>query len=89
MHFRACKFIAVLDIIHAVTDLYAAAMADRTEADGTPADCQCMSWLWSGDVSQVIAALAKRQLELELPTDEDGPTSARQIVSGALTYYQN
>jgi len=88
-HFRAFKFIAVLDIIHAVTYLYAAAMADRTEAEGTPVYHQWVSWLWSGDVSQVIAALAKRQLELGLPTDEDGPTSARQIVSGALTYYQN
>lgn len=88
-HFRAFKFIAVLDIIHAVTYLFAAAMADRTEAEGTPVYCQWMSWLWSGDVSQVIAALVKRQSELGLPTDEDGPTSARQIVSGALTYYQN
>jgi len=88
-HFRAFNFIAVLDIIHAVTYLYAAAMADRTEADGAPVYRQWMSWLWSGDVSQVIVALAKRQVEVGLPTDEDGPTSVRRIVSGALTYLQN
>ena len=50
---------------------------------------QWVSWLWSGEVSQVITALAKRQSELGVPTDEDGPTSPRQIVSGALTYLQN
>ena len=88
-HFRPFKFIAVLDIIHAVTYAFAAAMAGRTEANGTLIYYQWVSWLWSGEVSQVIAALAQRQSELGLPTDEDGPTSARQIVSGALTYYQN
>jgi len=88
-HFRPFKFLAVLDIIHAVTSLYAAAMADRTEAEGSPVYRQWVSWLWSGEVSQVIAALAKRQVEVGLPTDDDGPTSARRIVSGALTYLQN
>ena len=88
-HFRPFKFLAVLDIIHAVTYLDAAAMADRTEAEGSPVYRQWVSWLWSGEVSQVIAALAKRQVEVGLPTDDDGPTSARRIVSGALTYLQN
>ena len=88
-HFRAFKFIAVLDIIHAVTYLYAASMADRTEAEGASVYRQWVSWLWSGDVLQVIAALAKRQVEVGLPTDEDGPTSVRRIVSGALIYLQN
>ena len=88
-HFRAFKFIAVLDIIHAVTYAFAVAMAGRTEAEGTVIYHQWVSWLWSGEVSQVIAALAKRQLELGPATDEDGPTSPRRIVSAALTYYQN
>lgn len=88
-HFRPFKFIAVLDIIHAVTYVYAAAMAGRTDKNGTLIYHQWVSWLWSGEVSQVITALAKRQSELGVPTDEDGPTSPRQIVSGALTYLQN
>ncbi len=88
-HFRPFKFIAVLDIIHAVTYVYAAATAGRTEKDGTRIYHQWVSWLWSGEVSQVIRALAKRQSELGVPTEEDGPTSPRQIVSGALTYLQN
>ena len=79
----------MLDIIHAVTYVYAAAMAGRTEKNGTLIYHQWVSWLWSGEVSQVITALAKRQSELGVPTDEDGPTSPRQIVSGALTYLQN
>jgi len=51
-HFRAFKFIAVLDIIHAVTYAFAAAMAGRTEAEGTVIYHQWVSWLWSGEVSQ-------------------------------------
>ena len=85
----AADSVDVLDIIHAVTYVYAAAMAGRTEKHGTLIYHQWVSWLWSGEVSQVITALAKRQSELGVPTDEDGPTSPRQIVSGALTYLQN
>ncbi|HQX54133.1 MAG TPA: hypothetical protein PLR25_29740, partial [Planctomycetaceae bacterium] len=47
-HFRPFKFLAVLDIIHAVTYLDAAAMADRTEAEGSPVYRLWVSWLWSG-----------------------------------------
>ena len=88
-HFRPFKFIAVLDIIHAVTYVYAAAMAGRTEKNGTLIYHQWVSLLWSGEVSQVIAGLAQRQSELGVPTDDDSPTSPRQIVSDALTYLQN
>ena len=48
-----------------------------------------MTWVWQGEVSRVILELAARQQELGLPTDDDGATSTRQIVSDALTYLQN
>ena len=37
----------------------------------------------------MILALAHRQTLLGLPCDDDGETSPRRIVSGALTYFQN
>ena len=48
-----------------------------------------IGWVWSGEVAQVIAALAQRQLELGTPLETDGDTSPRQIVAQALTYLQN
>ena len=36
---------------------------------------QWIRWVWSGEVAQVIAALAQRQLELGMPSEEDGDTS--------------
>ena len=37
----------------------------------------------------MIVELTARQQEIGLPTDDDGPTSVRRIVSEALTYLQN
>jgi hypothetical protein len=88
-HFKPYGFVPILDIIHAVTYLYAAALAGRPQSEGAGQYQQWVTWLWQGDVSRVIEALATRQTELGLPGLEDGETSPRQIVSDALTYLQN
>lgn len=88
-YFKPFGFVAILDFIHALTYVYAAAMADRTEAAGWPVYARWITWVWQGQVSRVIVELAQRQQELGLPTDDDGATSPRQIVSDALTYLQN
>jgi len=88
-HFKAFGFTPIVDIIHAVTHLYAAATAGRPLSEGAPVYQQWVRWLWSGDLTKVIAALASRQDELGLPTDDDGETSPRRIVSSSLTYFQN
>lgn len=82
-------FKPILDIIHALTYVYAAAMAGRTAGEGGPIYRQWITWVWEGKVSLVIAALAQHQAELGLPTEEDGETSPRQIVTRALKYLQN
>ena len=83
------SFVPILDFIHALSYVYAAAMAGRKFADGWPIYEQWIGWVWKGEVAQVIAALAQRQLELGAPQEEDGDTSPRQIVAQALTYLQN
>jgi len=88
-HFQPFGFTPVVDIIHAVTHLYAAAMAGRPPSEGEPAYRQWVRWLWQGEVHKVIAALASRQAELGLPREEDGKTSPRRIVSDSVTYFQN
>ena len=83
------SFVPILDFIHALSYVFAAAMAGRKFPDGWPIYEQWIRWVWKGDVAQVIAALAQRQLELGTPQEEDSDTSPRQIVAQALTYLQN
>jgi hypothetical protein len=86
-HFSS--FTPILDFIHALSYVFAAAMAGRKFADGWLIYVQWIGWVWSGEVAQVIAALAQRQLELGAPLEADSETSPRQIVAQALTYLQN
>jgi hypothetical protein len=83
------SFVPILDFIHALSYVFAAAMAGRKFADGWSIYEQWIGWVWKGEVAQVIAALAQRQLELGTPQEADGDTSPRQVVAQALTYLQN
>jgi len=88
-HFKPFGFVAILDVIHALTYVFAAATAGRCRDEGWEVYTRWMTWVWQGDVVKVIRELAARQQELGPPTDADGPTSVRRIVSEALTYLQN
>jgi len=86
-HFSS--FVPILDFIHGLSYVFAAAMAGRKFADGWPIYEQWIGCVWQGKVDKVIAALAQRQLELGTPHEEDGDTNPRQVVAQALTYLQN
>jgi hypothetical protein len=80
-------YVAILDLMHALCYVYAAAMADRTCAEGWPIYCQWAQWVWEGRVDLVIAGLRERQQVLGLPeADEKSP---RQVVADGLRYLQN
>ena len=83
------SFVPILDFIHALSYVFAAAMAGRPFAEGWKLYAEWIGWVWGGEVAKVIAALAQRQLELGTPTTADGDTSPRQIVGRALGYLQN
>ncbi len=86
-HFSS--FVPILDFIHALSYVFAAATAGRHFREGWPIYKQWIAWVWKGEVDKVIAALAQRQLELGTPTAEDKETSPRQLVARALAYLQN
>jgi hypothetical protein len=86
-HFSS--FVPILDFIHALSYVFAAAMAGRSFAVGWPMYVEWIGWLWQGAVEKVIAAVAQRQLELGEPTPGESETSPRQIVAKTLTYLQN
>ena len=86
-HFSS--FVPILDFIHALSYVFAAAMAGRKFAEGWSIYERWIGWVWKGEVAQVIAALAERQLELGTPQEDDSETSPRSTVAQALTYLQN
>lgn len=87
--FKPFGFVGILDIIHALTYVFAAATAGRSRDQGWAIYVRWITWVWQGEVTKVLDELALRQQELGLPTEEDGATSVRRIVHEALTYLQN
>ena len=88
-HFQAFGFVPILDFIHALTRIYAAALAGQSQTAGWEIYRRWISWVWQGEVAKVITELAARQQALGLPTTDDGVTSPRRLVSETLTYLQN
>ncbi len=86
-HFSS--FVPILDFIHALSYVFAASMAGRSFAEGWPVYVEWIGCVWRGEVEQVIAALAARQLELGTPTCVDVDGSPRRRVAETLTYLQN
>jgi hypothetical protein len=83
------NYVAILDFIHALSYVFAAAMAGRGFRTGWEAYTAWIQQVWSGRVEEVIAALEVRQSELGAPEEADGETSARRVVAEALTYLRN
>ena len=83
------SFVPILDFIHALSYVYAAATAGRPRAAGWARYRQWIQWVWQGQVAQVLAALQQRQAELGLPDEGEPETSPRQVVARTLTYLGN
>jgi hypothetical protein len=83
------QFVPVIDFLHVLSYVFAAAMAGRPFADGWPAYREWIQSLWSGDVESVRAALAARQATLGPPPSGAGEASPAQVVQDALTYLTN
>ena len=83
------SFVAVLDFLHALSYVYAAAMAGRSAADGWRIYRCWISQVWQGQVQRVIEALAKRQQEVGEPAKGESETSVPSVVRDALRYLRN
>jgi len=83
------SFVPILDFIHALSYVFAAAMAGRKFGVGWACYREWIAWVWQGQVARVIAALDVRQRELGLPTKDEPETSPRQVVARTRTYLRN
>ena len=79
----------IVDFIHALCYVFAAALAARRLPEGWPIYCQWAQWVWSGRVEMVIAALQRRQEEVGLPEKNEPEDSPRAKVAAALGYLEN
>lgn len=81
-------FVAILDFIHALSYIFAAAMAGRSFREGWETYVTWIQEVWSGQVERVITALESRQAELGQATKDDPATSPRKIIATTLGYLQ-
>ena len=88
-HFKHLEFIPILDFIHALTYVYAAALAGRSTEEGWTIYVRWITWVWQGQVSRTIDELAQRALELGTAPPEASDADPRAIVAGTLTYLRN
>ena len=83
------SFVPILDFIHALSHVFAAAMAGRRFAAGWAVYRRWIGWVWQGRAAEVIAALAARQAELGAPGEGEPETSPRRLAARTLTYLGN
>ena len=79
----------ILDWVHAICYVYAAAMAGVNAAVGWTTYCRWAQWLWSGAVDCILEQLRERQAQLGPPTEGDAETSPQQRVADAIRYLGN
>jgi hypothetical protein len=82
-------YVPILDFIHALCYVYAAALAGRAPQEGWIVYRDWAQWVWSGEVERVLAALIARQQELGLPEPGESESSPRSQVAKTLGYLQN
>lgn len=88
---RRCfgSFAPILDVMHALSYVFAAALAGRRFAEGWACYQQWIAWVWPGQVASVSAALAARPMALGRPAEGAAATSPPQVVEQTLTYLRN
>jgi hypothetical protein len=83
------SFVPILDFIHALSYVYAAAHAGRDRLAGWKCYREWIVWVWQGQVERVLEALGQRQQELGEPQEGDKESHPRQVVAQARTYLGN
>jgi hypothetical protein len=83
------SFVPVLDFIHVLSYVFAAAHAGQSQEVGQEVYRRWIRWVWKGEVRKVIKELVRRQKELGKPEAGDGETHARVVVATTLRYLWN
>ena len=79
-------FTPILDFVHALSYVFAAAFAGRSQAEGEEVYRRWIEAVWSGQVAAIVAELAARSVELGPPPSDCVETDPRQLVHDSLGY---
>ena len=78
----------ILDFVHALMSVYAAALRGRPANEGWSHYRDCAQWLWSGEVDRLLEALQQRQQAWGLPDKNETGTPRAQLAH-SLGYLTN
>lgn len=86
-HFAS--FTPILDFVHALSYVFAAAFAGRPQAEGEEVYKRWIQAVWSGRVSTILTELEERSATLGPPPSECGASDPRKLVFESLRYLKN
>jgi hypothetical protein len=86
-HFAS--FTPILDFVHALSYVFAAAFAGRPQGEGEEVYRRWIQAVWSGRVATVLAELEARSASLGPPPPECADSDPRKLVSESLRYLGN
>ncbi len=86
-HFAS--FTPILDFVHALSYVFAAAFAGRPPAEGADVYQRWIQAVWSGRVATVVTELEARSAALGSPPAECADSDPRKLVFASLRYLKN
>ncbi len=82
-------FTPILDFVHALSYVFAAAFAGRLLAEGVEVYKRWIQAVWAGQVATILPELEARSAELGLPPPECVDSDPRRLVFESLRYLKN
>jgi hypothetical protein len=86
-HFAS--FTPILDFVHALSYVFAAAFAGRPQAEGEEVYKRWIQAVWSGQVATILTELEARSAALGPPPSECADSDPRRLVFESLRYLKN
>jgi hypothetical protein len=88
-HRHFAPFTPILDFVHALSYVFAAAFAGRVLGEGVAIYKRWIQAVWSGQVAAILPELETRSAELGLPPAECVDSDPRRLVFESLRYLKN
>ena len=86
-HFAS--FTPILDFVHALSYVFAAAFAGRSQSEGEEVYKRWIQAVWSGEVATLLTELAERSAALGPPPADCADSDPRKLVFESLRYLTN